>query len=340
MRIVHALVLGALCIGTAVAAPSLFQRHGFASSDPVTGPVEGQIGRKGPTEQWDPKGPCLPQGATNGARIVALGAYEGGTESSFALGESTHDTGVIAVGGNSFGAPLVLVLSAYDPVVWDLRNFPTSRLRAVLVYGYHNQAVAGLPAGVPLRVVSHDDRASIGSCGPPAYAYEGGRNLEELAESVEHATERKIDAFAGAYGPEGLHAEGGSTPSASHGLTLRDIRSAVEVRLDGVAPKEAGVQQLLSEGALREPTPADRQQLNAALTRASPTGHLAPVRAPISGPAYVVTRAVTLPKGMYGAHLATFLIPPNVPKPIDPGSHNTYYYLEDGRCEGALCSRE
>lgn len=340
MRIMHVLALGALCIGTAMAAPVLLERQGFGRQGPAAsgeGPGGAETGRMDPTERQDSKGPCLQTSATNGARFVALGAYEGGTSTKFALGESKHDTGAIAVGADSSGPPLVLILSAYDPVVWDLRAVPADRLRAVLVYGYHDQAVAGLSSETPLRIVTRGSPDQ--GCGEPSYAYEGGSKLEELAATVEGATGRTIASFSGSYGPVGLHADGGSAPEASEGLRLRDLRSAVEVRIDGVAPKEAGIQQLLSEGALREATPADRRELNAALTRASGTGHLAPVRASTSGPTYVVTRAVTLPKGMYGGHLATFLVPRDVPKPIDPGSHNTYYYLSDGRCEGALCNR-
>ena len=52
---------------------------------------------------------------------------------------------------------------------------------------------------------------------------------------------------------------------------------------------------------------------------------------------YVVTRPFVVPKGMYGAHSAVFLVEAGVPLPTDTGSHNTYYLLADGSCRGPIC---
>lgn len=281
--------------------------------------------------------PCLPSGVAQAAKVIALGTYEGRRETMFTIDNSPHDVGLVPIGANPEGPPVVLVLSAYEATVWDLRAFPKKRLRAVLAYGYYGQAVAGVPASVPVRFIR---RSEVTACGRASYAYEGGRNLEQLAVAVEQATGRKIDDFQGVYSAEGFHLERGSLPEPGP-LGTRDIRSDYTVTIDVVAPKQAGIRQLIDQGAIRVATPADVKWLGDALTKASPTGHLAPVRPRYlrEGNTFVVLRAITVPKGMYGGHSATFLIPPHVPTPRDPGSHNTYYTLADGGCRGAGCGQ-
>ena len=93
---------------------------------------------------------CLPEGVADKAKIVVLGAYEGGTQTALGIEGEQHDVGTIAVAANSDGPPLVVVVTAYDPVIWDFRNVPKKRIRAVVAYGYANQAIAGVSREVPV----------------------------------------------------------------------------------------------------------------------------------------------------------------------------------------------
>jgi hypothetical protein len=111
--------------------------------------------------------------------------------------------------------------------------------------------------------------------------------------------------------------------------------------IDSIAPKETGLVQLVNSGKIRPANANDIDQLSKALTAASPSGKFAPVELESSATynMFVVLQSTTLPKGMHGAHSASFIIPAGVPMPIDPGSHNTYYRLAEGSCMGVMCNR-
>jgi hypothetical protein len=51
---------------------------------------------------------------------------------------------------------VILVLSAYDPVVWRVGYTSLSRIARVLASGYHTQAVIGISRDTPLRIISYE----------------------------------------------------------------------------------------------------------------------------------------------------------------------------------------
>jgi hypothetical protein len=273
----------------------------------------------------------LPENLSEGAAIVAFGAYKGGIETRFDIAGEKKLVGSVRLSADRDGPPVVLVLSGYDPIIWDLRAVPTARLRAVVVFSASRHAVAGLDDSVMLLFACGKDRERVGA---GVHAYEGGEMLDRLAAAIMALTGRTIDLFEGGYAPEAFRLKGAAGAFAEAPMADKAplaIRADVPVTLSPVAPREAGVRQLLAEGAIRPATELDRVWLSAALTRTSATGHLARVPAPPArGKAYVVLRTITIPKGMYGAHSAEFFIPNGVPHPDDPGSHNVYYAMDDG----------
>lgn len=330
-----ALVLAAL--GSVLALDRLAGSEQQPRRPQPTGP---QWNDEWPAQQPRPApvelGPCLPPEVVEGARIAVFGAYEGRTKSSLNLGDAAAETGIIAISGSDAEPATILVLSAYDPVVWDLRKVPAGRVRAVIAYGYSDQGVVGLPTEVPVRFVSHS--AADGSCGRPAYAYERGPDLDRLAQSVAMATGRKIESFAGGYDPVGFSLDGGPSGGPGSVIDPEAVRAAGSVSRDTLAPGQEGIATLLRDGAIRLATDADAARLSRAIAKASPIRYFAPVDLQDLGPeVYVVTRPTAVPKGMHGAHSAIFLVEPGVPLPRDAGSHNTYYLLADGSCRGPFC---
>ena len=298
---------------------------------PIAGPIKANI-------EAPPLTSCLPTEVADNARIVVLGAYEGGLTTPFSIGTENHEVGSVALAADETGPPLLIVVSAYDPVIWDFRRVPVGRIRAVIAYGYADQAVAGVPAQIPVRFISYSTPNP--ACGSFVYAYKGGPELDQLAASVQRISGRAPQSFQGAYGPTGFHLDGKAAPAARlEGLDGAGIRAARETRKDAVSPGAEGLTELVNIGALRPANPDDIDNLSKVLTRASLTGYLAPQRArvPTGLSTYVVLRQTMLPKGMYGAHSATFLVPPGVPMPSDPGSHNTYFMMADGGCLGPMC---
>lgn len=190
-----------------------------------------------------------------------------------------------------------------------------------------------MPATVPLRFVGRERKDHV--CGAPAHAEEQGSDLEELEASVVTAFGRGIDRFNGAQDPVRFDVDGDARPPARTPPALVDVRARVPVRLDRIWPREVGLEQLMREGSMRHANFHDIFQLGAAVARARGPGDTRPIPplGIVAGVTYVVTRPITMPKGMYGAHSATFIIPRGVPDPVDPGSHNLYYRLADGSCK-------
>jgi hypothetical protein len=279
---------------------------------------------------------CLPPGATAGAKIVALGAYEGGNETALSFDGNSHEVGAIAVAADRQGPPLLLVLSTYDPVVWDLSGVPAQRIRAVLTYG-GAQGVTGLPASVPIRSSVVDSA----SCGKAGATYHGGPELDRLAAAVAMATGGgKIEAFQGAYRPRGFNIDRGPVPQLAAMPLAAKVRAPVAVITDPVPAGRSGLAALVAAGAIRPANAADLTALQEARTRASPTSNLAPVPPLrfLGMNVFMLLRPITIPKGLTGMPPVAFLVPSGIPSPSDPSERAAVYSLADGRCFGLLCA--
>ena len=66
------------------------------------------------------------------------------------IDRSDHQTTRIDVVVNSPSQPVVLMLGAYEPTVWDVRWTEGTEIVGVLASGYYHQVVAGLPEETPL----------------------------------------------------------------------------------------------------------------------------------------------------------------------------------------------
>lgn len=282
---------------------------------------------------------CFDPKLARGAELVVLGAYEGGATTSLSFGRANR-VGRVSVQANASGKPLLLILSAYESVVWDFRGFPLHRLRGVLLSGYYDQVVTGLPPSVPVLKTILDHESGISSpraCVDPFYVHEGGEELDEAQASIRASFGRDIDRFAGAYRPAALQADNGllRAYAPSQGERLAGLMS----QFGGLVAPERAIEMLIARGDLRPARQADVTAWNQAATNRLSTGRLAPFRSEVlTANALVVLRPIMIPRGMYGAHSREFIVPPNVPMPSDPGSHNSYFLVGDGSCRGASFS--
>lgn len=118
------------------------------------------------------------------AQIEAVGVYE---SSSGAVGAGRRGrSGPVVVALKRSAKPIVLVLSSYEPVSWQITN-AGAQLQAVLLAGHHDSTVDG--AGT-VRVLE------LGQM----YAYErGSSGFSQLQEEVIRWTGKPIDTFQGKY---------------------------------------------------------------------------------------------------------------------------------------------
>lgn len=119
------------------------------------------------------------------ASIESIGVYEAGNAPRVA--GAGGRAGSVQVRVRRSSKPIILVLSAYEPVNWMLTVEPGANLVAVLTAGYHSGQVFG--AG----------RARLQEVGR-LYAYKrGGAEYNALNSEVQRMTGKPIDSFQGRY---------------------------------------------------------------------------------------------------------------------------------------------
>jgi hypothetical protein len=236
---------------------------------------------------------------------------------------------------DDFG-PEVLILSSYEPVIWDVSAVAANDLRGVIVYGYYRSELAGAPAALPVRHVAFrraDDREATpdgapAACGEPLSVHEGGLELEALDAQATDAVGLPIAHFAGAYSTARLALDDprpGDPDEARRTADRPDRRPGIEA-----------VNALVAGGAIRLATGADIAAWNAKASAQLRSSRLAPFVSDYlrTGDTYVVLRGFTVPEGMNGARARNFIIPEGVAMPVDGGSHNGYYPMAGGQCVG------
>lgn len=269
--------------------------------------------------------------------VFAAGAYSG-RKIGFQIDQSGHEGTQIDVAVNSPGKPVVLMLGAYEPTIWNISWSPQTRIAAVLVGGYHRQAVAGLAPGTPLLNSSYDNK------GPCGYFYVTADNLAPLNPLSKRVFGRAVDMVYPATKGKVVVGEPLATGVA---LATSDAMTPESFH-DKAAPiaGPAGLEDAARKGLLRKATAADAEAWSQAVLQNTPQRDLPPVagqgvpRPPRPGlfNAYVVQKPFTYPSGLYGGNSATFLIPKGVPKPEGNAGHSSVYDFNTLNCQGVLCN--
>ena len=266
--------------------------------------------------------------------VQAVGVYEGGIDTDVQLDSSGHETKSVEVIVNRPGENVVVVLMAYDPVLWQLKRTPTSNVVGVIVGGYHGQAVLGIARSVPLQISTNTGR---NDCGRYFYAYKAGRNLLRANDAVKNMTGRDIDHLWSNYTGYRVHI--GPPPSNAQLVSSSDYSVEDYTNLPRFPSGQKGIERLIKLGLLRRATSADLDTwVKKASARYKRFNQDLKVRRPF-GPqgSYVVLGKMTFPTGLYGGHAVAFLIPAGIPFPDGKPGHSSVYFLEDGTCRGPFC---
>jgi hypothetical protein len=268
-------------------------------------------------EQWRA---CGLAGLPDDAEVHLVGMYKGQKELDLQLGESGHTTTEIDVVVGRAPRPVVLVLSAYDPVVWRVGYTPQARIAGVLVSGYHTQALIGIPRATPHRVLSSEQTR-----GCDLFRAHTAENAAQEERKIVALTGRGIGRFYGSYSASAVQV-GEDVPSGPGGVTHSPDLTVDDypVLRSEIPAGDKGIDALQRMGKIR---PATRQD---AAAWAGDKGQQSRLVSSVGmGRVYVVLEEMTLPLGLYGAHSREFIIPLGVPKPKGPKAHCSFYYLKD-----------
>jgi hypothetical protein len=273
--------------------------------------------------------------------VHAAGGYQG-RELDFQIDQSGHQATQIDVAVNRPGTPVALILTAYEPTVWNLGWTPGTQIVAVLVAGHHRQAVAGLDRSVPIVNSTQDNR---GPCG--AFRFDE-KNLDALNPMSRRVFGRAA-TMAYPISRDGKVLMGNALGNAVAWVT--SPHTPPESFRDKSAPLAgpAGIEDALRQGLIRRATPADAQAWLDTRAKAlgQPARDVPPVARdvpPLAGSAggakpptpsmpigdtYVVIKPFTYPAGLHGAHSVKFMIPKGMPKPKGNPGHSDVFDFND-----------
>ncbi|MDD2914991.1 MAG: hypothetical protein PHP70_06695 [Gallionella sp.] len=269
--------------------------------------------------------------------VFAAGAYSG-RKLSFQIDQSGHEGTQIDVAVNSPNKPVVLMLGAYEPTIWNIGWTRKTRILAVLVGGYNRQAVAGLAKSTPLLVSSFDNK------GPCGFFYITPDDLAPLNPLSKRVFGHPVDMVFPATNGKVVVGE----PMHPGAALFTSHETLPESFLDKTAPiaGPTGLEDAVSKGLLRKATAADAEAWSDAVIQNSPQRDIPPVagqgipkpsKPPIHNNTYVVLKAFTFPAGLYGGNSAFFLIPKGVPKPEGNPGHSHIYDFNTLKCQGLMC---
>lgn len=170
---------------------------------------------------------CLDAALIHSARIVAAGVIAGTDPTGFRLAGEAKPVGRVAVQANNRGAPLILVMAAGEPVIWDFTDFPIARLRAVIIAGDSRGGVARLPANIPIRFASTGDAMS--KCGRMGFARATAGDVANLEDATRRALGVAPYAFTGGLGESFLGVDGGGNRQLPPPLQAAEVRSQAQL---------------------------------------------------------------------------------------------------------------
>ncbi|MDR0634815.1 MAG: hypothetical protein LBF91_07545, partial [Azoarcus sp.] len=268
--------------------------------------------------------------------VFAAGAYSG-RKVGFQIDQSGHEGTQIDIAVNSPGKPVVLMLGAYEPTIWNIGWSQKTKIVAVLASGYHRQVIAGLPKRTPRLISSHDNK------GPCGYFYITTDKLDALNPKARNLFGRPVDMVYPA--KNGKAVVGNPISSNTKLVTSADISPESYHLRSAPLAGPAGLEDAVRKGLLRKATAEDAKAWVEAVADDSPPRDIPPVagvgipkpRKPQIYNAFVVLKPFTYPSGLYGANSATFLIPRGVPKPNGAPGHSTIYDFNTLTCWGTSC---
>ncbi len=238
----------------------------------------------------------------------------------------------------------MLVLSAYDPVVWRVGLTPNTHLKGVLVGGYHGQAVIGLPKRTPIAISAHERPGPF----KYFYAHKASPELLEMNKSVKELVGHEIDHlefipkdgtfYVGDQPKEGVGRGRLQRRVEGDGLRRETTHSGKRAPAARPAPasRQDGIDKLVKEGKLRLATADDVDQwTDKASEPYQRFNQLLRVESDMRpGRTYVVLKPFEMPDGLFGANMRHFLLPAGVEKPTGNPGHCSFYKIADGTAEG------
>lgn len=120
------------------------------------------------------------------AEVHVIGVYSGGT---------------VTVNVDYSQNPIVLMLTAYESVNWDIQVQPDTKIERLIISGYHAQSYQGITPSTPVEIYTYDPS----KCSTPCwhrqsyfYAYDLVDAQRQLEPKIEGIIGKRMNSFQGA----------------------------------------------------------------------------------------------------------------------------------------------
>jgi hypothetical protein len=278
--------------------------------------------------------------------VVYAGGSYSGKKIKYQIDQSGHQATQFEVIVNSPNEPVSLILGAYEPSIWNIAWTKGTYIEAVVVTGYHRQAVAGLSNDTPILNSSYDNR------GPCNYMYISDKNLKKINPLSNKVYERNVKMVY--YGKNGNIVFGKQINGNTKLYTSKDNPPNSFVNKSNPLAGEAGLNDLVSKRMLRHSTSADinrwaqlkeeaykktLKEKNEELPPVANAKKRTAFKPQYVHNGYVILKKITIPAGLYGGNSATFFLEKGVPYPSGKLGHSTLYDFNTLGCTGTGCGR-
>jgi len=267
---------------------------------------------------------CGLPGMPENADVYLVGIRRGTKELDEQLGDSGHITTEVEVIVDQTPKPAILVLTAYDPVVWKISYTPQANIAGVLVSGNHTQALLGIPKTIPHRVITHEQ-----SAGCPGFYVSGENELSASQQKIMELVGKPVGHYYGESASNYFQIGGNPYNRPTNVVFSSDLKlENYPVYKSDIPAGDRGIDALQRQQKIRLATAYDLSKWS------GDKGSKSRLQSELeAGRIFVVNEQITLPPGLFGAHRRDFIIPADVPKPKGPKSHCNFFYLKDGTFE-------
>lgn len=107
------------------------------------------------------KNECLFENLPNSYNVYVVSSYAGFNQIDVAIDKNENENSLNDVIVNIKDNPIILVFTAYKPVVWRIQSTAGTKIAGIVLSGYYNQAVLGVSKNIPIVNWTH----SQNTCG-------------------------------------------------------------------------------------------------------------------------------------------------------------------------------
>ncbi|MDR0761731.1 MAG: hypothetical protein LBF13_01630 [Campylobacteraceae bacterium] len=258
--------------------------------------------------------------------VYAAGGYSG-LNQNIQIDQSGHQATEFTLFINVADKPVVLILSAYEPSIWQIKFTQETKISAAYLSGYHKQIITGLPEETNLlnatdvsycnsRFIVSQDRLSA---------------LNPLSKSL---FGKSVDMVY--FAKQGLITIGSKIDIDEYISFKAKPTSFFHDKTKPLAGP-MGIQDAVNKKILRRATKDDYKPIYEYLRKDNPSVHDDSPTYYVPHNAYVIEKEFTLPAGLYGAHSVNLILKEGVPFPSGELGHSCLFDLNTYKTHGATC---